>query len=102
MDKRKLAFIVTAIGIIIIIFITSIIHIININIEKEYNFVEVNIIKNTKRCISDNKCNKEDNYLTHLKQKGYIKDLINPKTKKNFDISSYVSYPEYKLITKGN
>lgn len=56
------------------------------------------IVEATKKCLNEEKCDEEDKVtLKELYQKKYLKKIINPKTNKEVNSSTYIDPIDFKI-----
>lgn len=94
--KRKVCFILTIVGVVIIIVAQTIILIDNEATEKKENYIKVNVVKAAKDCINDKKCEEGDiTFLTLINNEyidGYFINEI-----EDYSTASFIKYPSYEV-----
>ena len=100
MNKKKIALIITLIGLIIIICVATVLNILREEKEKKYNYEINRIVSTFKTCIKENKCEKENTTLKVLYEKMDVEEFIDPYTSKPFDENSYIVISTYEFIDK--
>ena len=100
MNKKKIALIITLIGLIIIICVATVLNILREEKEKKYNYEINRIVSTFKTCIKENKCEKENTTLKVLYEKMDVEEFINPYTSGPFDENSYIVISTYEFIDK--
>lgn len=100
MNKKKIALIITLIGLIIIICVATVLNILREEKEKKYNYEIDRIVSTFKTCIKENKCEKENTTLKVLYEKMDVEEFIDPYTSKPFDENSYIVISTYEFIDK--
>lgn len=100
MNKKKIALIITLVGLIIIICVATILNILKEEKEKKYNYEIDRIVSTLKTCIKENKCEKENTTLKVLYEKMDVEEFINPYTSVPFDENSYIVISTYEFIDK--
>ena len=100
MNKKKIALIITLIGLIIIICVATVLNILREEKEKKYNYEINRIVSTFKTCIKENRCEKENTTLKVLYEKMDVEEFIDPYTSKPFDENSYIVISTYEFIDK--
>ena len=96
MNKKRVCFLMTLTGLVIIICIQVYILIDN---DREYSkqlYLEKNLINQTKKCIRENNCNGENITLKTLKDNNYL-DEEYLSLLDGYSLYSYISYPDFKV-----
>jgi len=101
--KRMICFVITMIGILVIIVAQTVILIDDEAILKKENYIKKNASLYAKKCVHDGKCSKGDVTFSRLHDLGYINDIFYNELE-SYSLDSYVEYPTYKvnLRTKAN
>lgn len=94
MNKRKLALIIAAAGIFILIFVATVMELNKMQKEREYNFALKTIETATIKCINDSKCEMGKITIGQLQKEEYLEEIINPNTGEAFSEDSYMVYPD--------
>lgn len=92
MEKRKVTFIITIIGLLIIITSAVIIKLQDNVKEKDNTILKATLLSNTKKCIEDEVCTGENIEITTLINNGYISEE-NKKELEEYSNDSFISYP---------
>lgn len=95
-EKRKLCFILTISGVILIIVLQTIISIDNEAREKEENYIKVNVVKAFKECVNDEVCEEEDTTFSILIDSEYLSGYF-LKEIEDYSTSSYVDASSYEV-----
>ena len=91
--------------IIIIVLMIGIPTYINVKKDHEHKLIEVtenNIKEAAKKCFLEKKCEGNNTTLLSLYNMGYLKEQVNPITKKYYDSSSIIRYEDKKIILELN
>lgn len=94
MNKHKLSLIISVGGILLLIFIATVLELNKTSKEKEYKFAVKTIETATIKCINDKKCEIGKITVKELIDKKYLVKLKNPNTKDYFNEKSYMVYPD--------
>lgn len=100
MNKKKIALIITLIGLIVIVCVATILNVVEVQKDKKYNYEIDRIVSTLKTCIKENKCEKENTTLKVLYEKMDVEEFINPYTSEPFDENSYIVISTYEFIDK--
>lgn len=95
-DKRKACFILTIVGVILIVVIQTIISLDDEAEEKEINYINVNVVKAAEKCIYDKVCEEGNINFSYLIEKEYLTGYFVEEISK-YSLDSYVEYPSYKV-----
>lgn len=103
MEKRITCFIITIVGVLIIITAQTLISIDNDSQENRVKYIKENLTELAKKCIREEKCTTDNITIEELEKKGYIDGYFMLEIK-NYSKETYVSYPNYNvnLIEKNN
>lgn len=95
-EKRNVCFVLTILGVILIVVIQTIISLDDEAEEKEINFIKVNVISSFKKCLYDKICEENDVKFSYLVEKEYLKGYFLEEIK-NYSYDSYITYPNFEV-----
>lgn len=90
MNKNKVIFYVTIVIILLLIAIPSIVKTINTHNDRLVEATTKKIVDAAKNCYYTESCVNDTITLQELYEKTELKDLVNPITKKKYNLESYV------------
>lgn len=92
MEKRKIALIITIVGLTVIILSAILLKVSDSVKETDTTILKAKILSAAKECITDKKCPTENIELSFLIENGYISDDIKEELKE-YTEDSFLNYP---------